>query len=240
MLRLPDGAVGAVQPQHLHQVVGELALGLHRVVAEKEAVVGLLLFPDGVDHRHQLFPDGGEEPVQIGHVHAPLILTQQGVVGDLVRVVVAGELLIEGHQPLQHRLEGGEVVVLLGLVPHVAGLVGELGVGHVLVGGDALELAVVPAQLLHLAALELRQFFGVLVQKVQQLAHRRVGQQLVLLPRQHPQGHAAALGGVPGGHGDAVQIQTGGSTLIGVKFGLERGELLQGLAEFHSVPLFFG
>ena len=36
MLRLADGAVGPVQPQHLHQVVGELPLGVHRIAAAPE------------------------------------------------------------------------------------------------------------------------------------------------------------------------------------------------------------
>ena len=63
MLRLADGAVGPVQPQHLHQVVGEFPLGLHRVVPPQEGIVGLLLLPDGADQGDDALPQGGEEPV---------------------------------------------------------------------------------------------------------------------------------------------------------------------------------
>ena len=94
-------------------------------------------------------------------------------------------------------------------MPYITGLVGQLGIGHVLVGGDTLELAVAPGEFLYLAALELVQLSGVCIQKVQQLSHRRVSHQLVLFSRQHSQSHAPALGGVAGGHGNAVQVQAG-------------------------------
>ena len=237
VLRLADGAVGPVQPQHLHQVVGELPLGVHRVAPAQEGVVGGLLFHDRVEQGDDALSQGGEEFVQIGHVHPPLILVEQGVVRRLGAVVVAGELDVEGHQLLQHRAEQLEIAGLLGPAPHVARLVGEDGVLHILVRRDAPELVVGPAQLLHLAADRAVQPVLMRPQKVQQLPHLGVGEQLVLLPGQHAQGHPTALGGILGGHGGAVQVQGGGRRLVGVHLPLQLGQPGQRLLQFHGTLL---
>ena len=233
VLRLADGAVAPVQLEYFHEVVGELPLGLDGVMEVEEAVVRLLLFADGADQGNQLFPDDGEEAVEIGHVHPALVLVEQGVVGGLAGVVVAGEFPVEGYQALQHRPEGGKVVVLLGPVPHVACLVGEHGILHVLVGGDARHLVVPPAQQGDLPGGDGVQLAPAALQEGEQPAHLGTGEQLVALPGQHAQSHAPALGGVLGGDGDAVQVQAGAGGLVGVHFLLELPQLLQGFFQFH-------
>ena len=237
VLRLTDGAVGPVQPQHLHQVVGEPPLPLHGITPAQEGVVGRLLLHHGVEQGDDALSQGGEEAVQVGHIHPPLILVEQGVVGGLGAVVIPGKLDVEGHQLFQHRAEQLEIAGLLGPVPHVAGLVGEDGVLHILVRRDARELAVRPAQLLHLPADGVVQPVPALPQKVQQLPHLRGGEQLMPLPGQHAQGHPPALGGVLGGHGGAVQVQRGGRRLIGVHLPLQLGQPVQRLLQFHGTLL---
>ena len=153
VLGLADGAVGAVQTQHLHQVIGKLPLLLHREGAVQKAVVDLGPAGDLPDDGHQPLPQNAEKPVQLFHGHAPLVFVEQCVIGRLGAVKIAGKFLLEGHQTLQHRAEQGKVRGLLGPVPHVAGLVGQLGIFHIFLGGDAGKLVIAPAQKLHLAGL---------------------------------------------------------------------------------------
>ena len=159
---------------------------------------------------------------------APLVLVEQGVIGGLGTVVIPGEFDVEGHQLLQHRAEQLEVPGLLGPVPHVAGLVGEHGVFHILVRRDAGELGVGPAQLLNLAAAGLVQPVLSAPQEVQQLPRLRGGEQLVPLPGQYAQSNAPSLGGVPGGHGGAVQVQGGVRRRVGVQLLFQLGQLGKG------------
>ena len=204
VLGLPDGAVSPVQSHDLHEVVGELPLILHGVAAVEEADIRLFLLPNGMDDRHQPVPHGGEELVQFCHGDSPLILVEQGVIGGLVGVIVPGKAAVVCHQLLQHWGKEGEVVGLLGPVPHIAGLVDQHGVLHILLGGNAGELAVLPAQQLHLAALLGGELLPGLGQGLQHLPHLGVRENLVLLPGQNAQGHPTASGGIPGGHGDPV------------------------------------
>ena len=56
----------------------------------------------------------------------------------------------------------------------------------------------------------------------------------MLLSGQNAQGHAPALGGVPGSNGDAVQIQRGGGCAVGILLLLQRFQLLQSGLQIHS------
>ena len=64
MLRLGDAAVGAVNAHDLHEIIGELSLNLHRIMAVQESVVDLLRRPDLLDEGDDGLPELGEEGVQ--------------------------------------------------------------------------------------------------------------------------------------------------------------------------------
>ena len=120
----------------------------------QEAVIDRGLHADGPDKRHDAVPQRLKEGVQLPGVHPALILVQQGVVGSLGCIVVARKFPVVIHKLLQNGAERSKIIVLLGLVPHIAGAVGQLGVGHILVRRDAGQFPALAAQQLHLALVE--------------------------------------------------------------------------------------
>ena len=216
VLGLTDGRVIAIHAQHFHQIVGELPLIFNGIDLVQEAVVDLLRLTDLPDDGHQTLPQGAEEHIQLIHGHAALIFVEQGIVGSLFTIIIGGKLPVKGHQLFQNGLEQGEVGSFLGAVPHIAGLVHQLGVLHIFIGRDAGKLVVVAAQQLHLTSLLLIQLLLLGLQIGDQFAGFGRGKQLVLLTGQNAQCHAAALGGVPGSHRHAVQIEGGGGGAEGV------------------------
>ena len=133
----------------------------------EETVVDLRLLLDFLEQRHDGLAQGGEEVVQHFHIHAALILVQEGIVGLLGGVIVTGELPVIVHQLLQHRAEGSEIVLFFGLVPDIAGTVGQLAVCHILIRRDPGQLVAAAAQFLHLTAMHKVQLIQMAAQLLQ-------------------------------------------------------------------------
>ena len=129
MLRFAEHAVVRVDIHKPHDEVGELALLLDGEAALQRRVVdavGVLL--DLVDERHELFAQSGEEGVAGRAVESAFVVVKRGVVGVLAGLLTAAHELRHIEHLLQIRLEGGEVVLLLGVVPDRVRLGGKLGV----------------------------------------------------------------------------------------------------------------
>ena len=239
MLGLAKAAVAAVDAHELHDVVGKGLLLLHRIFQMQEAVIDRGLLADGPDKRHDAIPQRLKEGVQLPGVHPALILVQQGVVGSLGCIVVARKFPVVIHKLLQNGAERSKIIVFLGLVPDIAGAVGQLGVGHILVRRDAGQFPALAAQQLHLALVEGIERAGRRSQFIQQALRLRVGQQLLVLSGQDAESHAPALGGILRGHRHGVQIEGVLRAGIGVEFLLQCVKAGQSFRLFHRASPFF-
>ena len=123
MLCFRNAAVSGIDAQRLHQTIGESALRLHLEMSPQEGIVQLLGLADGLDHRHQLLPQGGKKLIQRGHGQALFVLIQQSVIGLDIRIIIARKLAVELHDLLQHRCKRGKIVIGLSLLPHAIRLI---------------------------------------------------------------------------------------------------------------------
>ena len=204
----------------------------------QEAVVDLRLLADGFDKRHDALPQGVEKGIQLLLIQAALVLVQQGVIGSLFGVVVPGKFPVVIHQFLQHRAERSKVIVFLGLVPDVAGAVGQLAVGHIFVRRDAVHLLTAAVQLFHFPPVELVQRFLFRVQVRNEGLRLRAGHQLLVLSGQNAQSHAAALSGVFRGHRHGIQIERAFGAVERIQLFLQHFQLGDLFGLIHRVLLF--
>ena len=137
MLCFRNAAVSGVDAQGLHQTIGKSALRLHLEVSPQEGIIQLLGLADGLDHRHQLLPQGGKKLIQRGHGQALFVLIQQRVIGLNVRIIIARKLAVELHDLFQHRRKRSKIIIGLGLLPHAVRFVQQQLIGNVLILGDA-------------------------------------------------------------------------------------------------------
>ena len=239
MLRLTKTAVAAVQAHHLHQEISKGFLLFHRVFQVQEAVVRLRFFPNRPDQRHQPLAQGAKKDIQPGGVHPPLILVEQRIIRGLGSIVIGCKFPVVLHQLLQHRAERSKIVFFLGLVPDIAGAVGQLCIGHILPGRDAGHPLPAAVQLLHLPPVQGVQLRFPAVQFFQQSGGLRAGHPLLPFPGQDAQGHAPAFGCVAGRSGLRVQIQAVLSAGVCIQLFLQRFQPSQLFMQFHGSFSFF-
>ena len=185
--------------------------------SSQAAVVGERLLGDGAHDRHQRRAQLGEQRQHRGRRHALVGAVDQRVGDVRVGREKAGVLAAEVERPLQQRPHGGEVV-------------GGARPGPGVVGGRAVRA---PAgdevgrhldRLLEVAARDAdeagvvavwRQAVGVGLQRVEQLAERRIGELLMCQPAQH--------GALPGARRCPARRHVG--RLVPAQHGARRGEI---------------
>ena len=214
MLRLGNTAVGAVNAHDLHEIIGELSLNLHGIMAENESIVHLLRRPDFLDQGDDGLPELGEEGVQCLNVHSFLVLVQKRVVGRHFRVIIPGELPVIIHDLFQIGGKGGKIILQLCLVPYAFGVVNQHGIGNVFLRRDTANLVVALAQNLHLPLCLGTQFLGVGFQIAQKLVILIVHQQIIGNLGHDLHGLAPSLPGIAGRGGGGVQIQNAQGVVI--------------------------
>ena len=207
MLRLGDAAVGAVNAHDLHEIIGELSLNLHRIMAVQESVVDLLRCPDLLDQGYDGLPELSEESVQRLDVHPFLVFIQQRVVGRHFRMVIPGESPVIVHDLFQIRGKCGKIVLRLRLVPYALGIVDQHGIGDIFLRRDTVNLVVAFAENLYLPLCLSVQLIGVGFQIGKKLVILIVHQQIIGDLRHDLHGLAPSLPGVAGGSGGSVQVQ---------------------------------
>ena len=237
MLRLGDAAVGAVNAHDLHEIIGELSLNLHRIMAVQESVVDLLRRPDLLDEGDDGLPELGEEGVQRLDVHPLLVFVQQRVVGRHFRMVIPGEFPVIVHDLFQIRGKCGKIVLRLRLVPYALGVVDQHGIGDVFLRRDTVNLVVAFAQNLYLPLCLGIQLIGVGFQIGKKLVILIVHQQIIGDLRHDLHGLAPSLPGVAGRGGGGVQIQNTQSVVI-CRLGLF--QLLEGFSRLLYGFIFHG
>ena len=231
VLALGDGAAVGVQADGVHQILGELLLALDGVALVQEGGVGHGLFGDGLDQGDDDLPQLGEEAVQRLHGQTLLKFVEQRIVGQLGGIVVAGELLVVGHDLLQNGSEGGEIVLLLGHTPDALGLVQQHVEGDVLVLGDAGQLLAALLLDLHHAAVVCIQLAFMLGQIGKKLPGVLGGSQVIDHLAQDRHGLAPAFGSAQGGGGGGIQAQCAHGVGVGGGGGLDLIEPGDGIVD---------
>ena len=219
MLDLADGAVPAVDAHHLHDGVGQRALALEGVVFEQEAVVDGVAQRGGLFHqRQQVAAQAGKVVVERGLGHALFVHVQHGVVGVLIGGVVERKAAVVVDELGKVGLEGGVVVVNLGLVPDAGGEGLLHLVVHVLLQGDAVGAGDVLGEHLHLAAGDQVQLVLAFSQLLDHALEFGGGLQAVVFLAQYAHGLGIVLRRALGHGGLKVVVHHAHRVLVGVHF----------------------
>ena len=216
-----ESAAGAVQPEQVHQLIRELLLPVEReIYAEQRGVRGLGAL-HLLDERHELVAQHAEKAVAALHRQPLLVFVEAVVVRIRVRRGEGGEAPVGVDYLLQHRLEGGKIVPLLGLGPDNVALVEQLAVGDVFVHRYALELPQVLLPELHGAPLRACELVHVLGERVEQPFAALAGGELIAHSAEYPQRLAARDVSVPRRAGLPVVVQRAHGVAVGEFLHLE-------------------
>ena len=173
-----------VHPPRREHLERERALAIDRVVAEEARVVDRLAEPR--DHLHEAVAQTVEDDLDLGGLHAGLVVVEQRVVRIVVRLVAGDVLAGQLDQPLELRPEDLVVARLPRLEPRL--VADRAGARHLRaqLGRDAAILLVVAARDADDARLErLARMLGLEVaQLLEQLAELGRGRELVRYPRE--------------------------------------------------------
>ena len=240
MLRGGQAHVVPVQPQQVHQPVGQTLLFHRAEAAPEHGVVRQGLFPHPLQQRDHPPTHRVEEGVAEGPVQALLVAVQPIVVGVLLRRAIAGDPHRRVKAFAQTGGKGGEVAAHLGLAPHGVGLDPQLAVGDVFRLGDVPQPVRLLAEEVRHPPLPLRQLRPICVQLLQQPGRLRPGVDPIQRLAEHGHGAGTVAGCAPGRRGGPVVEQQAQGVVIGRQGLLQRVQGAAALLQRHdgSLPVF--
>ena len=193
MFALAQNAALGVHFHHRHDALCQLLLQSGRICTLQPAGIRLPGFADGTHKGHKLTAKAAEVFIQVALIDARLKIIQHYVIRLLSAVPVAGKTPSGRNQIFQAGAEGVETIVHFGVMPHGSRLVDQLGVGYHLLHRNAGGVLILAAHFLRLAPGLGVQLGAAFMQRLQQVAHPVIDEQLVAHPGQGAHRFSPAL-----------------------------------------------